>query len=106
MFGIGLPDKSVSSFGSSMMKFRLYPKNLTDVTYNSKVLVSNERSAEVNLFYSGDKISEFGLMIKDKSCYEKMVNFFKSFNNDIFVDSISGNKVTSKVSLLGYVLNV
>jgi len=104
MFGIVVPAKV-----ETPMRFRLYPKNLTDVTYVSNVVDRpTGKLVELNLFYSsGDNVSnEFGLFVKEKQCYERVVDFFKSFRGDISVDSVNSKKQVSKVSLLGYIIYV
>jgi hypothetical protein len=99
MFGIGMQENSG--------RFRLYPKNLTDVTYNSNLFkFSKDKSIELNLFQSEDTVSQSGIEIKERACFEKMISFFKSVNNNLFVDIVNERNTVSKLTLLGYVLNV
>ena len=100
MFGIGVPDRV-----EKQMKFRLYPKNLTDVTYLSCVFdKSSGKFVELSLFYGEESMQEYGLVFKEKSCYERVVEYFKSFKDDVSVESVNEKKTVFKVSLLGYVL--
>ena len=99
MFGIGMEENSG--------RYHLYAKNLTDVTYNSNLLkFSKGKLVDLNLFQSQDGVSQFGIEIKEKACFEKLTSFFKSVNNNLIVDSINEKNTMSKLTLLGYVLNI
>lgn len=99
MFGIGIQENSG--------RFRLYPKNLTDVTYNSNLLrFSKGKSVDLTMYHPEDKVPRFGIEIKEKACNEKLISFFKSVNNNLFVDMVNEQNTVSKLTLLGYVLNV
>lgn len=103
MFGIGLPnDKS---------EFRLYPKNLTDVVYLRDVTARSTdnfgtKSFDLKLFNGDDNMVDHGLVVKDKRCFERVVNFFKSIKAEIVVDLPSDGKNINKANLLGYILYV
>lgn len=103
MYGIGSMVKDANS--SDIVKFKLFPKNLTELTYGeSKVPTLKGKNADLFL-YQSEKLNDFGIMVKDSKCYKKLIDFFGSVKKELIVDKMAEKRL-SKVSLIGYVLNV
>ena len=103
MFGIGSMEKVGNS--TDEVKFKLFPKNLTDLTYGeSKVTTTKGKQVDLYL-YQSEKQTDYGIMVKDEKCYKKLLDFFGLVKKELIVDKLAGKRI-SKVNLKGYVLYV
>jgi len=104
MYGIG----SVDLHSNVTLQFKLFPKNLTDLTYGDSNVTTKDGKNVTLYLYHNDKLTDYGIMIKDKLCFEKLIKFFGNVTDKLTVDSHNkfDKKRILKQTLFGYVLNI
>lgn len=91
MFGIGLTGNEI----------RLFPKNFTSNGFGDyQVKLSNGMTG---LTIRPMGIVGKGLIIKDKICYNKMVDLIRTIQSPIMVDTVGAS---SKIAISGFVLDI
>ena len=103
MYGIGTLSGNMNI--GSTLRFKLYPKNLTDLAYrDNHVMITDGKLVDLYL-YQGSNGNDFGIMVTDLKCFKQLVEFFASIKKELIVDKII-DKTISKVALLGYILHI
>jgi len=96
IFGIGTTD---------MLKYHLYPRNFSDSVYGDcRQQTTTGNWVELNFYASGEQplTTSRGLMVKDATCYKRIVDLIKVIDNQVMVDLVTKQKVT----MLGYIHNL
>ena len=85
-----------------MIKYNLYPRNLSDLAYGDcKQQAINGNWVELSFYASGEQTmaTTRGLMVKDAQCFKRIIDSFKVIDNQVTVELVNKQKVT----MLGYI---
>jgi len=96
IFGIGTTD---------MIKFNLYPRNFSDSVYGDcRQQTTTGNWVELSFYATGQQplTTSRGLMVKDATCYKRIIDLIKVIDYQVMVDLVTKQRVT----MLGYINNL
>lgn len=84
-------------------EINLFPKNFTGSFTDNRITLEGGRPVKFGIYASNEMGNMRGLMIRDRSCLDKMINLFNAIKTPTSVEITNGEKVT-KASISGFVL--
>jgi len=101
LFGI----EALDSFTLFKIRYKLFPKNLTDQSFADSLVTTSNGTVTNLVLYHSDISIEPGLMVKDYSCFNKLVDYFTLTNFKISVNK-KYQSSTSRIFIHGLILTV
>lgn len=102
LFGI----EALDSFTLFKIRYKLFPKNLTDQLFADSLVTTSNGTVTNLVLYHSDISIEPGLMVKDYSCFNKLVDYFTLTSFKISVNKKYQSNNTSKIFIHGLIIAV
>ena len=84
----------------------MFPKNLTDQLFADSLVTTSNGTVTNLVLYHSDISIEPGLMVKDYSCFNKLVDYFTLTSFKISVNKKYQSNNTSKIFIHGLIIAV